>query len=55
VKLEEILDPVELGRLVAANYITARDHPALPYKILNYIPRPSSTVTGRGRPSSRAA
>jgi RNA ligase len=39
VKLEEILDPAELGRLVAENYITARDHPTLPYKILNYTPK----------------
>ncbi len=38
-KLEEILDPEELNRLVAETYITARDHPALPYKILNYTPK----------------
>ena len=37
--LEEILDTAELGRLIAENYITARDHPALPYKILNYTPK----------------
>jgi RNA ligase len=39
VKLAEILDPAELSRLVAKNYITARDHPTLPYKILNYTPK----------------
>ena len=38
-KLGEILDMEELRRLVAANYITARDHPTLPYKILNYTPK----------------
>jgi RNA ligase len=38
-KLAELLDTEELGRLIAANYITARDHPALPYKILNYTPK----------------
>ena len=38
-QLEEILDTAELGRLIAENYITARDHPALPYKILNYTPK----------------
>ena len=38
-KLEEILDTAELERLVAENYITARDHPSLPYKILNYTPK----------------
>ena len=38
-QLEEILDTAELSRLIAANYITARDHPALPYKILNYTPK----------------
>ena len=38
-KLEEVLDPEELDRLVAETYITARDHPALPYKILNYTPK----------------
>lgn len=37
--LEEILDRAELGRLIAENYISARDHPALPYKILNYTPK----------------
>jgi RNA ligase len=39
VRLDEILDPRELERLVAENYITARDHPTLPYKILNYTPK----------------
>ena len=38
-KLDEILDRAELDRLVAENYITARDHPTLPYKILNYTPK----------------
>src|SRR5215210_1845054 len=35
-KLDEILDLTELDRLIAENYITARDHPTLPLKILNY-------------------
>jgi RNA ligase len=39
VKLGEIMDRAELQRLIAENYITARDHPALPYKILNYTPK----------------
>jgi RNA ligase len=39
VKLREILDRAELDRLITENYITARDHPALPYKILNYTPK----------------
>jgi RNA ligase len=39
VKLAELLDLAELKRLVAENYITARDHPSLPYKILNYTPK----------------
>ena len=38
-QLEEILDAAELSRLIAENYITARDHPSLPYKILNYTPK----------------
>lgn len=38
-KLEELLDPAELERLVAENYITARNHPVLPYTILNYTPK----------------
>jgi hypothetical protein len=38
-RLEEILDEAELRRLIAENYITARDHPALPYQILNYTPK----------------
>ncbi|MCC7371631.1 MAG: hypothetical protein IT306_24650 [Chloroflexi bacterium] len=37
--LEEILDTTELTRLVAENYITARGHPTVPYKILNYTPK----------------
>jgi len=39
VKIGDILDQAELARLIAENYITARDHPALPYKILNYTPK----------------
>jgi RNA ligase len=39
VKLDQLLDTAELSRLVAENYITARDHPTLPYKILNYTPK----------------
>jgi RNA ligase len=38
-KLKDLLDLSELRRLVAANYITARDHPELPYTILNYTPK----------------
>jgi RNA ligase len=38
-KLGEILDPAELERLIGENYVTARDHPILPYKILNYTPK----------------
>src|SRR3954447_4263919 len=33
------MDAAELRRLIAENYITARDHPTLPYKILNYTPK----------------
>jgi hypothetical protein len=55
VKLDRMMDTAELSRLVAENYITARDHPRLPHKILNYTPRPSSTATGRGRLSCRGA
>jgi RNA ligase len=39
VHIDEIMDRAELQRLIAENYITARDHPALPYKILNYTPK----------------
>jgi RNA ligase len=39
VKLAELFDLTELERLVAENYITARDHPSLPYKVLNYTPK----------------
>jgi RNA ligase len=39
VKLAELMDLAELNRLVAENYITARDHARLPYKILNYTPK----------------
>lgn len=38
-KLDEILDLAELDRLIAENYVTARDHPTLPLKILNYTPK----------------
>ena len=38
-KLDALMDTEALGRLVVENYITARDHPALPYKILNYTPK----------------
>lgn len=38
-KLAELMDLAELQRLVAENYVTARDHPSLPYKILNYTPK----------------
>jgi RNA ligase len=39
VNIDEIMDRTELQRLIAENYITARDHPSLPYKILNYTPK----------------
>jgi len=39
VKLGNLLDPTELEHQIAENYITARDHPSLPLKILNYTPK----------------
>jgi len=39
VKSDELLDTAELQRLIAETYVTARDHPSLPYKILNYTPK----------------
>ena len=38
-KLCEILDELELARLVEQRYISERRHPALPLRILNYTPR----------------
>ncbi|MFN8633776.1 MAG: RNA ligase [Chloroflexota bacterium] len=38
-KLDDILDVAQLRRLIAENYVTARDHASLPYKILNYTPK----------------
>jgi len=38
-RLDDILDVGELQRLIADNFITARDHGTLPYKILNYTPK----------------